>query len=374
MRTSPFFRLTARGAVVASLALFTTPSLRAQGAQAAAAGKQEPGWLVADKAQLAKETYAVPSSEITALVAAPRHLNVALSQPSPDRKFFLKEQSEGLPSVTAFGKAHYYLGGLQVDFKANRARALTTRGATGLQLIDPVAGKTVSIDAPKGATISGSSWAPDAKQIAFVANFDDASHVFVADIATGKSVQVTKTPLLATLVTAIDWTADGKSVVVVQLPDGRKPEPKKPEIATGPNVRLWTDGVKDAERNFASLLNEPYEMELLEYYTTGQLALIDVKTKAVKKIGAPQMIQSVDASPDGQYFRVSTMQKPFSYVVQYTSFGSNEELWDATGKVVSTINKRALRLGNDTTGGGGRGGAAGGAKRGLAWMPKGAGR
>ena len=99
----------------------------------------------------------------------------------------------------------------------------------------------------------------------------------------------------------------------------------------------------------------------------------NLQTKAVKKIGAPQMIQSVDASPDGQYFRVSTMQKPFSYVVQYTSFGSNEELWDATGKVVSTINKRALRLGNDTTGGGGRGGASGGAKRGLAWMPKGAG-
>ena len=374
MRTSPFLRLTARGAAVASLSLFTTLSLRAQGAPAGAAAKPEPAWLVADKAQLAKETYAAPSAEIANLVAAPRHLNVALSQPSPDRKYFLKEQSEGLPSVTTFGKAHYYLGGLQVDYKANRARALTTRGATGLQLIDPVAGKTVNVDAPKGAIISGSSWAPDAKQIAYVANFDDASHVFVADIATGKSVQITKTALLATLVTAIDWTADGKSVIVVQLPDGRKPEPKKPEIATGPNVRLWTDGVKDAERNFASLLNEPYEMELLEYYTTGQLALIDVKTKAVKKIGTPQMIQSVDGSPDGQYFRVSTMQKPFSYVTQYTSFGSNEELWDATGKVVSTINKRALRLGNDTTGGGGRGGAAaGGAKRGLAWMPKGAG-
>ena len=70
------------------------------------------------------------------------------------------------------------------------------------------------------------------------------------------------------------------------------------------------------------------------------------------------------------------MQKPFSYVVQYSSFGTTEELWDGTGKVLSQIAKRALRLGNDTTGGGGfggRGGAAGGAKRNLAWMTQGPG-
>ena len=102
------------------------------------------------------------------------------------------------------------------------------------------------------------------------------------------------------------------------LPDGRGPEPKRPDIATGPLVRLWTDGAKDAEVNYASLLQDPYDIALMKYYVTGQLALIDVKTKVVKKVGAPGMIQSVDASPDGQYFRVTTMQEPFSYVVQYT--------------------------------------------------------
>ena len=78
---------------------------------------------------------------------------------------------------------------------------------------------------------------------------------------------------------------------------------------------------------------------------------------------------------DGQYFRVTTMQKPFSYVVQYGSFGSNEELWDAAGKVLATVNKRALREVPDTTAGGGFGGRAGGEgpRRGLSWMPQGAG-
>jgi dipeptidyl aminopeptidase/acylaminoacyl peptidase len=348
-------------------------SLRAQQAQNQA---DVPPWLAADKALLAAESYQAPPADILKLVTAPRHLNVTLAQPSPDRKHFLKEQTEGLPSVNTFGKPHYYFGGLQVDFKANRARALTTRGAVGLQLIDATTGQSQSIETPKGATVSATSWSPDGKQLAYIANFDDASHIFVADLATGKSVQVTKTPLLATLVTGLDWTADGKSIVTVLVPDNRGPEPKKPDIAKGPLVRVWTDGVKSPQRQFASLLDEPFEKDLMKYYVTGQLAVIDVKTKVAKKIGAPAMIQSVDASPDGQYFHVTTMMEPFSYVVQYTSFGSNEQLWDATGKMLAEVGKRPLREGppdtTDVGGFGGRGGANS-AKRGLAWMPKGAG-
>ncbi len=349
-----------------TLALAALP-LAAQNSQAIVAAQ-----LAADRELLAKESYITPPAEIVRLVTAPRHLNVTLTQPSPDRRHFLKEQSDGLPSVTTFGKPHYYLGGLQVDFKANRVRTLTTRGAVGLQLIDPVTGKTTAIDLPKNATASNPSWSPEGKQLAYIANFEDASQLYVADIATGKSTAIIKAPLLATLVNTIEWTADGKSVVAVLLPDGRKPEPKRPEVAVGPIVRLAMDPVKDPERNYASLLNDPYEADLLEYYTTGQLALIDVKTHTVKKIGPPTMIQSVDVSPDGLYFHVITMQRPFSYIVQYSSFGTADQLWDATGKVLSTISKRPLRLGNDTTGGG-RGGRSSDSKRGLSWMPQGPG-
>ncbi len=370
MRTPRFIRL-------ASGALFTLLSVAgpvlAQANDPAAA-------IAADKALLAKETYQLPPAEIAKLVTAPRHLNISLAQPSPDRKYFLKAESEGLPSVTTYGKPHNYYAGLQVDPKANRVRTMTTRGSTGLSLIDPVTGKSTSIAIPAGSTVSSPAWSPDGKQLAYVANFDAASHVFVADIATGKSVQVTsaKNSLLATLVTTIDWTADGKNIVAVVLPDGRGTEPKKPDIATGPQVRLWLDPVKSPQRQFASLMEEPWEFEQLKFYTTGQLTVIDVKTKLAKKIGAPAMIQSVDASPDGQFFRVSVMQEPFSYVVQYSSFGNVEQIWDATGKVVAELQKRPLREMPDSTQGGagfgGRGGAAGPlGKRLLSWMPAGSG-
>ncbi len=364
------------GSILLLASMAVTYPVRAQN-QAARSQQPEPAWLAANRAILAKESYALPPEEIRRLVEAPWYLNVALAQPNVSRKYFLKEPGEDFPPIAVFGRTHLWLGGLEVDPKANRARSLNTRSARSLGLLDVESNRHITIDAPANATVNNPAWSPDGTQLAYVANFENASHVFVWDAATGKSTQLTRTPILATLVTTLKWSADNKSVVTVLVPDNRKPEPKRPEVAPGPLVRLWTDGVKAPERNYWSLLQDPFEADQLEYFTTGQLASIDVKTKAVKKIGPPAMIQSVDPSPDGQYFRVSTMLKPFSYVVQYGSFASAAELWDASGKVVAEIVRRGVRFANDTTGGpagGGRGaGAAEGNKRGLAWMPQGPG-
>src|SRR5262249_21173059 len=159
----------------------------------------------------------------------------------------------------------------------------------------------------------------------------------VADVASGKSVQVTKTPLLAVRVPSFDWTADGKNVVAVLLPDNRPAEPKRPPVETGPLVRTSEAGDVQPKRHCTMSLADPYEKDLLDYYTLGQLAEIDVKTHAVKKIGAPALITNVDASPDGQYFRVTLQTKPYSYLVPVANFGTVEQLWDGTGKVLAEL-------------------------------------
>src|SRR5690349_1607233 len=124
-------------------------------AQAQAQTQQQDGaktW--SPKEVLATESYVRPPAEIERLVTAPRQNNVSLTNQSPDRKWFLKLQSEGLPSVQTFGKSHIYLGGLQVDTRANRARTLTTRGSTGLAVVDATTGQSRTIATPKGATVS----------------------------------------------------------------------------------------------------------------------------------------------------------------------------------------------------------------------------
>ncbi len=312
----------------------------ALGAQNQSAVVQQ-GW---DPQQaLRTETYIKPPAVIERIIMAPR-TDISFTTPSPDRHWFLRTPGADRGDIDRYGAAHVNLGGLQIETKANRARTLTTSTRTGIVLVDPKTSATKTIETPKGATISSPAWSPNGSQIAYIANFDDASQVYVADVASGKSSALTRTPLLATLVTTVDWTADGKSVVVVLVPEGRGAAPThgKNGVETGPQVRL-TEGKASPQVIHPALLEDPHDKAMLKYYTTGQLALIDVKSKSVKKVGAPAMFRSIDASPDGQYFRVTLMTEPFSYIVPVTSFGSVQELWDVTGKTVATLGKTPLR-------------------------------
>ena len=326
--------------------------------------------VVAAKAVLANEKYVRPPEEIARLVTAPRHQNATLTDPSPDRRWLLREVSGGLPSVNTFGRPHLYLAGLQVDPRANRSRGLTNRAVSGLEMVETASGRVVKIETPAGATIGVPAWSPDGSQVAYVASFDTASHVFVTEAATGKSRQVTRTPLLATLVTTVDWTADSRSVVVVLIPDARGAAPIRPAIATGPQVRLWMDSLESSQRNWATLLQEPFDQDLMQYYVTGQLATIDVRSRAVTKLGAPAMISAVEPSPDGRWLLVTRLEKPFSYMVQYNNFGAIEEIWDAGGKARAIVSRRPLREATDSTSVAARA-ARDSSKRAIGWLPSG---
>ncbi len=355
-----------RRAILFSLALFP--------ATAVAQGPWSPEEV------LKKEGWVKPPAVVERIITAPR-TDISFALASPDRKWFVRTGMPDRGDIRDYGKPHLYLGGLVVDHKANRARSMTMRAGTALTLVDPRTNATKTLEVPKGATVSSPTWSPTGTQLAFIANFPDASHVYVADVASGKSTPVTRTPLLATLETGIDWTADGRSVTVVLVPDGRGAPPTHGAdgVEDGPQVRL-TEGKKIPQRIHFSLLEDPHDQAILKYYTTGQLAQVDVKSRAVRKIGAPAMIRSVDASPDGAYFRVSLMAEPFSYRVPTSSFGSIDQLWDASGKMVAELGRTPLREGevgdDDAPAGFGRGAtqsASDTGKRNLQWNPVGPG-
>lgn len=320
---------------------------------------------------IVRETFGAPPPEIAKHVVAPRSRNVSLSAgaASPDRQRFLVQRASGLPTMAQFSREHLFLGGLQVDTRANRARALTIRGSDELEVLDARTGQRTRIQLPSGATASGATWSPDGRQIAFLANFDDGTYLYVADAATGRARRLTTRPLLATLVTSPSWSADGSRILTVLVPARRGPAPAAPAVPTGPKVKVMLEG-RNKTRTWASLLETPHEQAQLEYYTTGQLALVDTRRGTVREIGQPAMFRAIDLSPDGEYARVTLMEKPFSYYVPMSSFGTVDQLWDVSGRVIATLGSRPLRLGDsfdrdsagvDTT------------KRNLAWSPDGQG-
>jgi dipeptidyl aminopeptidase/acylaminoacyl peptidase len=332
---------------------------------------------VAQDAILAHEGWARPPEPIARAVLAPRHEMAALTNQSPNGRYFLQLASENLPRMADYAREHLWFGGLQIDPRANRARTFTTRGATALSVTEWETGRSIAIQIPRGATVTGARWSPDGSQIAYFANFEDATHIYVADLPSGRSRQVTRTPVLATLNTAFDWTSDGRGIVTVLVPANRGGAPPTPAVPTGPQVRITNDG-ENRLRTYFDLMEWPHQFEQLEYHTTGQLAIVDVASRTERRVGRPAMIRSVDVGPNGEYMRVTTMQRPFSYVVPVSNFGGREELWATDGRVVTVLSERPLneglrQAGPQTDDAPQFGALPEGNMRGLQWRPDGRG-
>ena len=330
-----------------------------------------------------QESYATPPPELADAVLAPRYLNLTLSGISPDKKWFIEEIGDGPVPMKTFSKPFHELGGVFIDYKANRARALTIRNNAGVHLISAADGTRRPIQIPAGLRVSNATWSPDSALVAFFGHGEDATHIYVTDVATGKTRQLTRTPVLATLVSSFEFVDGGKQIAAVLVPEGRAAMPPAPQAPTGPTVKL-ADSAKNRLRTFASLMSTPHEKELLKWHAAGQLALIDVQKGAVRKIGKPDMIRSIDVAPDGKHARVTRMVEPFSYDVPVSNFGSIEEIWDASGKMLAKLSERPLNLGvqddtqpqtpPDPAAGGGRGGQQNQTgKRELAWRADGQG-
>ena len=343
----------------------------------AQASGQQPGQWADDI--LKQDQYATPPKELADAVLAPRHLNVALTNLSPDKKWFVHEVGDGPVPMRTFAKPFHELGGVFVDYRANRARSLTVRNNIGIQFISAADGSKRIVQLPAGVRLSNATWSPDSSGVAFFAHGEEATHVWFADLAAGKARQLSKTPVLATLVATIEFSQDGKWIVFVQVPDGRAAMPLPPPAPIGPTVKI-ADAERNRLRTFPSLLSTTYEKDLLEWHTTGQIAMLDLQKGSTRKIGQPAMVRALDASPDARYVRVTRMVKPFSYDVPVSSFGSIEEVWDVDGKVLAKVMERPIDLGvqddtqpqPDPALGGGRGAQQQG-KREIAWRSDGQG-
>lgn len=324
---------------------------------------------------LAAKEFVTPPSRIADAVLAPRYLNATLSEISPDRRWFVHEIGDGPVPMERFSQSFDELGGLFIDNAANRNRTLSIRSNVGIEVFSATDGRKVRVQVPSGARVSNATWSPDGSRLAFFVHTDEATHIHVADPATGRARQITRDPVLATAVTAFEWTADGRKIATILPPDRRSERPLPGDVPTGPQVKQTLEG-ENILRTYASLMATPHDEKLLEWHVTGQLALIDVENRRVEKVGEPTMIWEYDFSPDGEHVLVTELEKPFSYIVPVSSFAKRQEIWDRAGQMLALLDTIAMSTGvrgNTPTAPGVSGSGGDDGKRQIAWREDGQG-
>lgn len=120
------------------------------------------------------------------------------------------------------------------------------------------------------------------------------------------------------------------------IPSSLGEPPKKPLVPSGPKIQSNEAHNVIQVRTFQDLLKDDYDADLFDYYATSQLILVSLDG-TVKPVGPPAVYTSIDPSPDQKYILVSSLHRPYSYIVPCGRFPKKVDLWTTDGKFVREI-------------------------------------
>ncbi|HEB54341.1 MAG TPA: S9 family peptidase, partial [bacterium] len=115
-------------------------------------------------------------------------------------------------------------------------------------------------------------------------------------------------------------------------------------------------------RTYQDLLRDEHDADVLQFYGTSRLAIVDAGSLAVEEFGEPRMYGRITPSPDGELVLVTVYERPFSFVVPLYRFPQRTMVIDRDGEVRRELAVDRL---NDAV-------PIGGVKKGprrVAWVP-----
>ena len=258
---------------------------------------------------------------------------------SPDRKWLLLLEREGLPPISEVAAQWHGLAGDRINPRTNmRAREATFKGLV-LRSLDGSVERRLAL--PAGARAAFPMWSPDGRRLAFVNLTPDGGTLWMADLASGRARQVAATRLNGTTGQPCAWIATGAQLLCKTVVAARGAAPRASDVPTGPIVQE-SEGRAAPNRTYQDLLTSPHDEKVFDYFYTSRLAII-ANDGGVTPIGAPAIYQGARPSPDGRYILAELIRTPYSYVVPMNLFPVRLQVLDMRGAVVRTIHDRALQ-------------------------------
>jgi dipeptidyl aminopeptidase/acylaminoacyl peptidase len=265
--------------------------------------------------------YQLPPQEVVEIIDASPEPVVSFS---PDTLWMLMIERDAMPGIEDVSRRMLQLAGVRIDPVANGR--FQTSFSKGLSIRSRDSSKVTRVGLPRGAKLAGTSWAHDSKSFAFILVTDQGQQLWVADVNNpGKPRMLTDR--LNTVMGGFSWMPDGQHIVCRLVPEDRGPEPPDNTIPIGPNIQESIANTSPT-RTYQDLLASPSDEALFAHYATTQLAMIGLDGTIVK-IGQPSIFAGVSPSPNGKQLLITTVHRPFSYLMTFRSFPQIIQVWDA---------------------------------------------
>jgi len=282
-------------------------------------------------------TYQKPSKEILDLADYERAPSVSMDT---KKEYMLLSYRNTYKTLDELNQEELRLGGLRINPITNISSTVTYINNIKVRKIKDKNEIQVT-GLPQNPKISNIAWSPDEKKIAFTHTTATGVELYVLDMASAKATKLTDATLNANMGSPFSWYRDNQSLLVKMLPKNRPAliDAKK-DLPTGPTVSS-SDGKKSSNRTYQDLLKNKTDETNFETLVTSELYKLDLngKTTLYKKA---DLYAGEGFSPDGNYILITTIKKPYSYIVPLSRFPMTSIVYDLSGKEVKVVNEIAL--------------------------------
>jgi dipeptidyl aminopeptidase/acylaminoacyl peptidase len=282
-------------------------------------------------------TFQKPSAEILALADYKRAPTVTMDS---KREFMLLSYRDTYKSLSDLYQEEMRLGGLRINPVTNISSTITYIKNLKIKKISSQDEIQVS-GLPENPRIGNILMSPNERKIAFTNTTNVGVEVWILDIETAKATRLTEAIVNANMGNPVCWFNDNENLLVRLLPknrialvDTKKDLPLSPTVSSG-------DGSISQNPTFQDLLKNKSDEQNFESLITSELYKISITGKA-ELFKPSAMYSDVSVSPDGTYVLITTIKKPFSYVVPYYRFPQTSIVYDINGNEIKIVNEVPL--------------------------------
>ena len=276
--------------------------------------------------------YQKPPKDILDLVDAPMAPSVLRNESGEHMLFLYRDYYK---SIAELSETELRLAGLRINPKTNIGSR--TNYYKNIKIKNPKDEEAIQISGlPKNPRLANFKWSPDQTKIALTNTTSEGVEVWVLHLERAEVIKITNSSVNANMREVINWFKDGKSLLVKMLPTDRKvlintneTVPKGPTIASN-------DGKKAQNRTYQDLLKNPNDEFNFEQLAKSELYKVDLDGNKTKWKDA-NLYTAINFSPNGEYIMVTSVKRPFSYLVPYSRFPSKTVIYNIKGELISEI-------------------------------------
>lgn len=280
--------------------------------------------------------YQKPPKEILELFDFERTPSVLMDS---DKKIMLLSYRNTYKSLDDLNQEEMRLGGIRINPDHNISSTITYINNLKIRKVSESSEKQVS-GLPTNPRIANLTWSPDETKIAFTHTGEKGLELYLVDIATVSAKKISTQPLNANLGNPITWFRDSQNLLIRTVAPGRNLIDTKKYLPTGPIVSV-SDGSVSQNRTYQDLLKNKTDEHNFEQIVSTEIYKVNING-SVNKFKDANLYRSISFSPDGNLILISTIQRPYSYLVPMSRFPMETSVYDINGNLVKQVNQLDL--------------------------------